>query len=110
MGHLVVNEFMTIDGIVQGPGHPAEDRDGGFEHGGWMAPYADEQFGTSMTKFHQRGEVVLLGRRTYEMWAAHWPRIGDEDPIAAAINRVPKYVASRTLSELSWDTATPSMR
>jgi dihydrofolate reductase len=106
MGQLVVNEFLTIDGVVQAPGHPAEDRDGEFEHGGWMAPYADEQFSASMTEFHQRGEVVLLGRRTYEMWAAYWPQIGDENPIAAAINRVPKYVASRTLSELSWATAT----
>lgn len=106
MGQLVVNEFMTLDGVVQGPGHPEEDRDGGFEHGGWMVPYADESFGQSMTTFHQRGEAILLGRRTYQMWAAHWPTIGTEDPIATAINRTPKYVASRTLTEVSWDTAT----
>jgi dihydrofolate reductase len=105
MGSLVVVEFVTLDGVMQGLGSPDEDRDGGFEHGGWSAPYADE------TQFRAAGEALsstsayLFGRRTYEKMAEFWPNQPDDNPMAAHLNASPKYVATRTLSELTWNNA-----
>lgn len=106
MRKLVVGTFVTLDGVMQGPGGPEEDRSGGFEHGGWLVPYFDEAMGEVVVRNTQRADGVILGRKTYEIFAAHWPHIGDDDPIAAKLNRVPKYVASRTLKRLEWKNST----
>ncbi len=106
MRTLKVIEFMSLDGVVQAPGDPDEDRDGGFEHGGWQRPYFDEIFvqqaGPGMSTTHAQ----LFGRRTFEKMAAFWPTQGDDDPFAKHLNHVQKYVASRTLTETSWGPTT----
>jgi dihydrofolate reductase len=102
MGKLQVGTFVTLDGVMQAPGGPDEDRDGGFEHGGWSFHYWDDAMGERITESTLRADALLLGRRTYEIFASHWPNVGDEDPVAAKLNSVPKYVASRTLDEVTW--------
>jgi dihydrofolate reductase len=103
MGELVVNMFTSLDGVLQGPGAPDEDREGGFEYGGWQAPYSDEESGKVITEHTARLEALLLGRKTYELFAAYWPQAAGEDPIAARLNSAPKYVASRTLDTVEWN-------
>ncbi len=104
MGKLVVSTFVTLDGVMQAPGGPHEDREGGFEHGGWSVPYADEDLGRIIVEQFAGIESFLLGRRTYEIFAAHWPRVTDEnDPVAVKLNAAPKYVASRTLKTVEWN-------
>jgi dihydrofolate reductase len=112
MSRIVVQAFVTLDGVVQAGGGPDEDREGGFQHGGWMMNY-DEQMdkldeGAAVIKeWEGRTEALLLGRRTYEIWAAAWG-VWDENAegllgeLTRRYNRVPKYVASRTLTELGW--------
>jgi len=104
MGKLIVTAFVTLDGVMQAPGSPSEDTDEGFAHGGWQVPYVDDDFMGLMTGvFERTADHLLLGRRTYEIFAAHWPRVTDEnDPIAAKLNAMPKYVASRTRDSLEW--------
>jgi dihydrofolate reductase len=97
MGKLVVGTFVTLDGVMQAPGGPDEDRDGGFEHGGWTVPFFDEELGEQMVELIGRTDAILLGRKTYDVFIQHWPHVGDEDPIAAKLNSAPKYVVSRTL-------------
>jgi dihydrofolate reductase len=106
MRKLVVGAFTSLDGVVQAPGGPDEDRDGGFPHGGWLVPYFDEKFGEVMTEWTNRAGAFLLGRRTYEIFAGSWPNATDPaDEIATALNTRPKFVASRTLEEVSWNNA-----
>jgi dihydrofolate reductase len=103
MGKLIVTEFMTLDGVAQAPGGPDEDRDSGFEHGGWQAPLLDEAAGAAMFEGASQMDALLLGRRTYDIFANYWPNAPEEIPFTALLNGVPKYVASHTLSEpLSW--------
>jgi dihydrofolate reductase len=106
MGKLVVGTFVTLDGVMQSPGAPDEDREGGFEHGGWLPPYFDESMGRTMDELMGRAEALLLGRKTYEIFISYWPHQGDEDPMAAKLNSMPKYVASRTLDSVDWSNAT----
>lgn len=106
MRKLVVGTFVSLDGIMQAPGAPDEDRDGGFEHGGWTVPLFDEQLGQVMAELVSRAGALLLGRRTYDIFAASWPLVSDDDPIAAQLNRIPKYVASRTLQSVEWNNST----
>lgn len=104
MRKLVVGTFLTLDGVMQAPGGPDEDRDGGFRHGGWLVPYFDEKFAAIMGEWTTQAGAFLLGRKTYEMFAASWPNATDPaDENAKALNTRPKYVASRTLDKLTWN-------
>jgi dihydrofolate reductase len=103
MGELVVNMFTSLDGVLQGPGMSDEDREEGFEQGGWQAPYWDEESGKVEADHIAGLEALLLGRKTYEIFAGYWPKQSGQ--IATALNRVPKYVASRTLRAVEWDNA-----
>ena len=105
MGELVVDMFLTLDGVIQAPGGPDEDQADGFGHGGWQAPYLDEQNGKSITENIGRMDALLLGRRTYDIFAAYWPQVAD-NPISTRLNSVPKYVASRTLHNVDWNNST----
>jgi dihydrofolate reductase len=106
MRKLVVGTFVTVDGVMQAQGGPDEDREGGFEHGGWSFVYWDGVMGERITAWTLQAGALLLGRKTYEIFAAYWPHVGDEDPVAAKLNSVPKYVASRTLDEVTWNNST----
>jgi dihydrofolate reductase len=105
---IVVSDFMSLDGVVQAPGGPEEDTDGGFTNGGWSMPYFDpESMGPAIGEVMETTEALLFGRRTWQTMAAAWPgRAGD--PFADRMNEIPKYVASRTLSQgdLDWNNST----
>jgi dihydrofolate reductase len=100
MRKLVVNTFVSLDGVMQAPGGPEEDPTGGFEHGGWSVPFWDDQMMQAMNEFMGKPFDLVLGRKTYEIFAAHWPY--SEDPGAAELNNATKYVASRTLDRVDW--------
>jgi dihydrofolate reductase len=102
MRKLVVNTFTTLDGVMQAPGGPEEDPAGGFEHGGWSAGYWDEAMGEWMGEFMGKPFDLLLGRKTYEIFAAFWPHARDQ-PGAEQLNAATKYVASRTLQTVDWE-------
>jgi dihydrofolate reductase len=103
MRRIVVATFTSLDGVMQAPGGPQEDPTGGFTLGGWVAPYFDEALGASMGEILGRPFDLLLGRKTYDIFAAHWPYVTDpNDPIAGVFNRVTKYVASRSSPTLRW--------
>ena len=103
MRKLVVGTFITLDGVMQAPGGPNEDREGGFPHGGWLVPYLDEHFGESMNEWTKHADALLLGRKTYEMFAASWPNSPDPEE---KLNTVSKFVASRTLAKVDWSNST----
>jgi dihydrofolate reductase len=102
MRKLVVGTFVTMDGVMQAPGGPNEDQEGGFQHGGWLVPYLDEKFGENMSEWTKRADSFLFGRKTYEMFADSWPRSSDP---AEPLNLRPKFVASRTLHTVNWNNA-----
>ena len=102
MGILAVDLFITLDGVYQAPGGPDEDREGGFEYGGWQGAYFDDESGAVIGAGIDRIDALLLGRKTYDIFASFWPEQSGDDPIAAKLNAVPKFVASRTLTDPSW--------
>ena len=101
MRDLIVSTFLTLDGVMQAPGGPEEDPSGDFEHGGWMAGYWDEQIESVMGESMSGPFDLVLGRRTYEIFAAHWPHT--DDPGAELLNAATKHVASTTRKELEWE-------
>ncbi|WP_328998018.1 dihydrofolate reductase family protein [Kribbella sp. NBC_00709] len=104
---LVLTEFVTLDGVSQGPGSPTEDTSDGFTRGGWLVPFIDVMFVRRTSEWLDLAEGLLLGRRTYEAFARDWPRIVDpDDPFTERMNSLPKYVVSRTVSEGDWQPTT----
>lgn len=103
MRTLVAIEFLSVDGVMQGLGSPDEDREGGFEHGGWGAPFAEAIHASSSSSGLDGTTAYLFGRKTYEKMASYWPFEPSSNPIAAHMNATPKHVASSTLSAATWD-------
>jgi dihydrofolate reductase len=99
---LTAAEFLTLDGVYQGPGGPDEDRRNGFDRGGWQAPIDDEAIGPYITSVYERMDAMLLGRTTFDIWNAYWPYHDAGDPVSHGINVVPKYVPSTTLRNPTW--------
>jgi dihydrofolate reductase len=108
MGQIDILLFATLDLVGQAPGGPEEDQEGGFPFGGWQAPLMDEVAGATVLAAYEDTDALLLGRRTYDIFAAYWPHQegGQDDDIATLFNRVPKYVASRGAPDLSWSGST----
>ena len=107
MGKLIVTEFVTLDGVAQAPGGPDEDADGGFTYGGWQAPLLDPGAGRVLFEQASSMDALLLGRRTFDLFADYWPHAPDEIPFTNLLNGVAKYVVSRTLAEpLGWQGST----
>jgi dihydrofolate reductase len=106
MRKLIVSEFLSLDGVMQAPGGKDEDRDGGFEHGGWTWPYWDEDIGQSFFALMQDVDAFLLGRRTYVTHAEAFEPMPAGDPFADLLNPKKKYVVSRTLTEPKWRNTT----
>src|ERR1044072_3338672 len=99
---LTATEFLTLDGVYQGPGGPDEDRRGGVDRGGWQAPIDDEEIGPYITAVYSGMDAMLLGRTTFDIWNAYWPHHDSGDPVSHGINVVPKYVPSTTLKNPTW--------
>lgn len=105
--NLTLTQFVTLDGVYQGPGSPDEDTTDGFTRGGWMVPHMDQAFLAIAAGWLERAGALLLGRRTYEAFAQAWPQNTDsEDPFAGRMNSLTKYVASHTITETPWAPAT----
>lgn len=103
MGIISVDLFTTLDDVYQAPGGPDEDREGGFEFGGWQGPYFDDEAGAAIGAGIDRMDALLLGRKTYDIFAAYWPNQSDDNPIAATLNALPKFVVSGSLTEPAWE-------
>lgn len=104
---IALTEFVTLDGVSQGPGSPTEDTSDGFTRGGWLVPYLDELFVRRTSDWLDLADGLLLGRRTYEAFARDWPQITDpDDPFTERMNALPKYVVTSTLTEGSWHPTT----
>ncbi|MBZ6226944.1 dihydrofolate reductase family protein [Streptomyces olivaceus] len=106
MRRIIVCTFLTLDGVMQAPGGPDEDAEGGFEQGGWQRPVDDEEVGTAVAGWYERSDAMLLGRKTYEIFASYWPTADPADPFTDRMNGMHKYVASRTLTSVEWRNST----
>jgi dihydrofolate reductase len=107
MRKLIVLSFITLDGVMQAPGGPTEDDSGNFKYGGWSVGYFDDFLGNVMTQQMGHPFDLLLGRKTYDIFAAHWPRVPADDPAGRVINRAKKYVVSRRPVNLEWKVTIP---
>jgi dihydrofolate reductase len=104
---LSVNIFLSVDGVMQGPGAPDEDPSGGFERGGWVVPYIDDDFGAIVDGWFGAADAILLGRTTYDMMHPYWRQVTDPDNLVASkLNGLPKYVVSTTLTDPVWEHTT----
>lgn len=104
---LTLHTFLSIDGVMQGPGGQEEDTSGGFERGGWLVPYADEVFGEIVDSWFDKADAILLGRTTYTMMQAYWSQVTDPDNrVGIALNTLPKFVATSTPLEPVWNDST----
>jgi dihydrofolate reductase len=104
---ITITEFVTLDGVSQGPGSPTEDTSGGFTRGGWLVPHLDQQFVQQASAWLDLADGLLLGRRTYEAFARDWPQITDpDDPFTERMNSLPKYVVATTPMETPWNPTT----
>ena len=99
---LTASMMLTLDGVYQGPGGPDEDRSGGFDRGGWTAPFGDEEGWGFLTSWFDRADAFLLGRKTWEIWESYWPHHDEGDSVSHGINVLPKYVTSTTLTNPTW--------
>jgi dihydrofolate reductase len=105
---LTVTTFITLDGVMQGAGAPDEDRSNGFNLGGWVIPFADEDFGQIITDIFSRADEIVLGRTTYNDMYAYWSQVTDtEDVVAVALNTLPKHVATTRSDPLEWENSHP---
>src|SRR5215207_8591320 len=102
MGTLTLQTFLTLDGVLQAPGGADEDRESGFEHGGWQAPFFDESSGAGILAGWQGADALLLGHRTYDIFSGYWPTAPEDNSFTALINALPRYVVSRTLTQATW--------
>ena len=105
MRPLVVQTFVTLDGVMQAPGGAGEDPSGGFSYEGWLVPFFDDAMGVQITEWFTGAQDFLLGRGTYEIFYASWPKMISDDPVSQGLNFNKKYVASRTLDSVEWETA-----
>jgi dihydrofolate reductase len=105
MRPLVVQTFVTLDGVMQAPGGAGEDPSGGFSHEGWLVPFFDDAMGAQITEWFTGAQDFLLGRGTYEIFYASWPKMISDDPVSQGLNFSKKYVASRSLDAVEWETA-----
>jgi dihydrofolate reductase len=101
MRKIRIIEHMSLDGVIQAPGGPDEDRDGDFEHGGWIARHSDPVVGEVIVAAHSKAFDLLLGRRTYDIWSGYWPEV-ENNPIADGLNTATKYVATHRSDSLGW--------
>ncbi|WP_037570136.1 dihydrofolate reductase family protein [Phaeacidiphilus oryzae] len=106
MREIIICTFLTLDGVMQAPGAPDEDAEGGFEHGGWQKAVSDDEVGAAIAGWYEQSDAMLLGRKTYELFASYWPNADPGNPFTARMNGMRKYVASRTLSSVEWRNST----
>jgi dihydrofolate reductase len=99
---LIATEMVTLDGVYQGPGGSDEDRRGGFDRGGWTAPFGDEEGWQFVVSMFERADALLLGRKTFDIWETYWPLHDNGDPVSHGVNVLPKYVPSTTRTGSTW--------
>ncbi|MFI0508525.1 dihydrofolate reductase family protein [Streptomyces sp. WSLK1-5] len=106
MRKIIVCTFLTLDGVMQAPGGPDEDPESGFEYGGWQKPVSDDEVGAAIAEWYESSDAMLLGRKTYEIFASYWPTADPANPFTERMNSMHKYVASRTLTSVAWQNST----